>query len=316
LRGFFNVVLEVLSVTVPIFAVIAIGFFLRRKEVIKAEASNAINKIAYYLGLPALIFASITRYSLSDIFDFRIIVTIYSTVLLFLFITVLLFFFLDVNRKTKGAMIVSSFRCNMAFMGFPVLLSAYGTIATAKASVIIAFMTPFNILFTIMVFRLFEVKEKKISRSRFITSILFDPIILASVLGILVSYFDIRVPVAIEGTVNIIAELAIPLALLSIGASFSFHHIRANIKLLTPVVVLKLVLMPFIAFVISYYLFRLDRLDTSIVTVLFAMPLAAAAYIMGAQFRSNSEFISSALIISTIFSSLTITIWLTVLRLI
>jgi predicted permease len=86
--------------------------------------------------------------------------------------------------------------------------------------------------------------------------------------------------------------------------------------LLTPVVILKLIVMPVIAFVVSFYVFGLDKIDTSIVTVLFAMPLAAAAYIMGAQYKSNSEFISSALIISTIFSSLTITIWLTILKII
>jgi TolA-binding protein len=121
----------------------------------------------------------------------------------------------------------------------------------------------------------------------------------------LVSYFEISLPKPVTGTIDILSSLAIPLALISIGASFRFHHIRSNIKLLTPVVILKLILMPVIAFVISFYVFNLDKLDTSIVAVLFSMPLAAAAYIM-----------SSALIISTIFSSLSITIWLTVLKMI
>ncbi len=316
MRDFFTAVLEVLSVTLPIFAVIVIGFFLRRKNIVKAEASAAINKIAYYIGLPAIIFSSITRYRLSEIFNFKIIATIYSTVLIFLLIALLSFTFLKAERLTKGAMVVSSFRCNMAFMGFPVLLAAFGTLATAKASVIIAFMTPFNIIFTILVFKLFEENEHKIARHKFLTSMILEPIVIASVLGILVSYFEISLPKPVTGTIDILSSLAIPLALISIGASFRFHHIRSNLRLLAPVVILKLILMPVIAFVISFYVFNLDKLDTNIVAVLFSMPLAAAAYIMGIQYRSDSEFISSALIISTIFSSLSITIWLTVLKMI
>jgi hypothetical protein len=213
-------------------------------------------------------------------------------------------------------MIVSSFRCNMAFMGFPVLLAAFGTLATAKASVIIAFMTPFNIIFTILIFRLFEAKENKIARHKFLISMILDPIVIASLLGLTVSYFKVSLPRPVAGTIEILSDLAIPLALISIGASFRFHHIRANLRLLTPVVILKLIVMPVIAFVLSFYVFNLEKIDTSIVTILFAMPLAAAAYIMGAQYKSNSEFISSALIISTIFSSLTITIWLTIIKII
>ena len=314
MKDFFLVVLEVLSVTIPIFAVIVVGFFLRRKNIIKAEASTAINKIAYYIGLPAIIFSSITRYSLSEIFNGKIIATIYITVLIFLCIVLLSFYFLKGSRQTKGAMAVSSFRCNMAFMGFPVLLAAFGTLATAKASVIIAFMTPFNIIFTILVFKLFEKSENRISRHKFLTSLFLEPIVIASVLGILVSYFKVNLPLPITGTIDILSDLAIPLALISIGASFRLHHIRANARLLTPVVIFKLIVMPVIAFVISFYVFRLDKIDTSIVTVLFSMPLAAAAFIMGVQYRSNSEFISSALIMSTIFSSLTITVWLTILK--
>ncbi|MHB1347386.1 MAG: AEC family transporter, partial [Candidatus Humimicrobiaceae bacterium] len=233
--------LDVIAVTVPIFSIIAIGYIFRRKGVIREAAVPALNKVAYYLGLTTLVFVSIVKYDLKEIFNVGIAKTIYVTFAVFIIIIFLSVYFLKINNKTKGAMAVSSFRCNMAFIGIPIIISAFGEIAAAKTAIIIAFMTPVNVIFAIIFFKVLGENENKKNYGRFLLDFIKDPILIASLLGILFSYFRIRIPDPVMSLLNILAGLAVPLALLTIGASFRFFHIRKNIKLLIPAAFLKLI---------------------------------------------------------------------------
>jgi malate permease and related proteins len=308
--------LDVISVTIPIFSIIAIGYFFRRKGVITETAVPELNSIAYYLGLTTLVFTSIVKYDLKEIFNIGIIKTIYTTFAIFIVIVFFIVYFLKINIKTKGAMAVSSFRCNMAFIGIPIIIAAFGDIAAAKTAIIIAFMTPVNVIFAIIFFKVLGGDANKKNYGRFLLDFIKDPILIASILGILFSYFRIIIPAPIMNLLNILAGLAVPLALLTIGASFRFSHIKKNLKLLIPASVLKLLVEPFIAFFIGWYLFKIEAVNVSIVVILFAMPLAVAAYIMGKEYGSDSDFLSSSLIISTVSSAFTLTLWLFILKII
>jgi len=284
--------------------------------VITEAAVPELNSIAYYLGLTTLVFTSIVKYDLKEIFNIGIIKTIYTTFAIFIVIIFFIVYFLKINVKTKGAMAVSSFRCNMAFIGIPIIIAAFGDIAAAKTAIIIAFMTPVNVIFAIIFFKVLGGDANKKNYGRFLLDFIKDPILIASILGILFSYFRIIIPVPIMNLLNILAGLAVPLALLTIGASFRFSHIKKNLKLLIPASVLKLLVEPFIAFFIGRYLFKIGAANVSITVILFAMPLAVAAYIMGKEYGSDSDFLSSSLIISTVSSAFTLTLWLFILKII
>jgi len=308
--------LDVISVTVPIFSIIAIGYLFRRKGIIRETAVPELNSIAYYLGLTALVFTSIVKYDLKEIFNIGIIKTLYLTFAIFIVIVFLSIYFLKINNKAKGAMAVSSFRCNMAFVGIPIIISAFGDIAAAKTAIIIAFMTPVNVIFAIIFFKMLGGDGTRKNYGRIFLDFIRDPILIASVLGIVFSYFRLVIPDPIMNLLNILAGLAVPLALVTIGASFRFSHIKKNLRFLIPASFLKLLVEPFIAYFIGRYVFRMGALDVSIIVVLFAMPLAVAAYIMGKEYGSDSDFLSSSLIISTVSSAFTLTLWLFIMKII
>jgi malate permease and related proteins len=308
--------LDVISVTVPIFSIIAIGYLFRRKGIIRETAVPELNSVAYYLGLTTLVFTSIVKYDLKEIFNVGIIETLYVTFAIFIIVVFISIYFLKINNKTKGAMAVSSFRCNMAFVGIPIIISAFGDIAAAKTAIIIAFMTPVNVIFAIIFFKVLGGDKNRKNYGRFFLDFIKDPILIASVLGIVVSYYRIMIPASIMNLLNILAGLAVPLALLTIGASFRFTHIKRNLKYLIPASALKLLVEPFIGYLIGRYLFKMGALDVSITVILFAMPLAVAAYIMGKEYGSDSDFLSSSLIISTVSSAFTLTLWLFVMKIV
>jgi predicted permease len=306
---------SVIGVTIPIFVIIAIGYLFRRRNIISERSVPTLNKIAYYLGLTTLIFTSIVKYDLKEIFNIGIIKTLYTTFAIFIVIVFLSVYFLKIKKRTKGAIAISSFRCNMAFVGIPIIISAFGDVAGAKTSIIIGFMTPVNIIFAIIFLKVLGADEgDKKGYGKMFLSFLKDPLLIAAIAGILISYFEIRLPNPLLELLNMLAGLAIPLALVTIGSSFKFSHIKKNIKFITLATVLKLVIEPMIAFFIGRYVYGIDAVDISITVILFGMPLAVAAYIMGQEYDSDSDFISSALIFSTVTSAFTITLWLFFLK--
>lgn len=319
MNNFLKIFLEVIGVTLPIFAVIAVGFFIKKKGIIKDQHVPLLNKLTYNFGLSSLVFLNIAVNKLKEIFDVNILKVIFPTYFLFLIIVFLSFYFLKIKNKTKGAAIVSTYRSNMAFIGMPVLLYAYGSLATAKASIVIACLLPLNILSTALFLRLLNTqdsKDRKTGIKKLVIEIITDPVIIAVIAGLIISYFSYEIPAPIFKFFEILASLAVPLALISIGASFKFSHIKSNIKYLSLISFGKLILMPLLSLVFSIFIFKIGNLDRDIICLLFAMPLAVATFIQSEKYNSDTDFVSSALITTTLISAVTITAWLFILRLI
>ncbi len=319
MNNFLKIFLEVIGVTLPIFAVIAVGFFIKKKGIIKDQHVPLLNKLTYNFGLSSLVFLNIAENKLKEIFDVNILKVIFPTYFLFLIIVFLSFYFLKIKNKTKGAVIVSTYRSNMAFIGMPVLLYAYGSLATAKASIVIACLLPLNILFTALFLRLLniqDIKDRKTGIKKLVIEIIIDPVLIAVIAGLIISYFSYEIPAPIFKFFEILSGLAVPLALISIGASFKFSHIKSNIKYLSLISFGKLILMPLLSLVFSIFIFKVGNLDRDIICLLFAMPLAVATFIQSEKYNSDTDFVSSALITTTLISAVTITAWLFILRLI
>ena len=307
---FSSMLLEVISITAPIFIVIAIGFLIRKKNIISEDGVSLLNKLAYNIGLPSLIFLSITNYSLSDIFNVQIVKVIYLAYALFILLTILINFIIKRSGKTKGAIIVSSFRCNMAFVGFPIILAAYGNLALAKASLVVAFLVPINIIATIIIFKFYNRREEVMRAGGMFLSFVKDPMIIGVVSGILFSYFRVPVPEVFHDSLDIISAMTVAVALFSIGASFKFVHLKNDFKVVSYISFNKLILLPAVVFLLSTFVFKLETFDRNVMVVLFATPLAVAAYIMAKELRSNHQLLASALILTTMVSALTISAWL------
>jgi len=312
--NFLSSLLEVVQVTAPIFIIIAIGFLIRKIKLIDEDGVTLLTRLAYNVGLPALFLLNITSYSISDIFNVGIVKVIYSAYVIYFLILLLLHLTVKRSRKTRGAFIVSSFRVNMAFIGLPIIWAAFGGLAMAKATLVIAFLVPVNIVYTIVIFKIYSRGDEKLDIKRMLKSIVTDPVIISTILAIILSYFKVGFPDFINSSLDIISGLTVAVALISIGASFRFDHLKKDIGTVSYISFNKLIIMPIIALLVAQYLFKVDTLDRNVIVTLFATPMAVAAYIMAKELRSNHSLVASALILTTIISALTLSGWLLVLR--
>jgi predicted permease len=329
---FFSIILEVAGTTLPIFVVIAIGFFIKKRGLISEEHVPVLNRLTYNFGLSALVFIGITDNKFSDIFDVKLLKVLFPAYFIYIALVFLAFYFTKINTRTKSAIMVSSYRNNMAFIGMPILLYSFGNLASAKASIVIAVLLPLNIIVTAVFYQVFKVSlnsdpggpnaaangQNSIVRGfnikRLLREIFLDPVIIAVLAGLLISYFNLQLPIPVKNIFSILSDMAVPLALISIGASFKFSHVKKNLKYLALISVSKLIVFPLIAMFFSFYVFKLASLDASVIVILFGTPIAVATYMQSAKYDTDHDFISSAIITSTIASAVTLSVWLFIVK--
>ena len=298
----------ILSKTVPVFLVIGIGYLLRRIKLMNDLAVGVLTTITYNVALPVLIFTSIIKYDFREVLNWGSIAASFLGIAFAALTAFLLTKILRIDVHRAGAFMLASFRSNTAFVGFPILLGIYGQLALAKSSVVVGFLTAPVLIATVYILKKFSGEPQSGAKISLFT--LLDPLIIASFLGLLVSFLKLKLPEPVLSFMDMLASMGIPLALISIGASFRFKKIKDQIALLSISAFLKLIVLPLTIFLLSVYVFRLPAMDRNVVIASFMMPVAVSSFIFTRQYKSDSEFMASALILSTLISIFTITFWL------
>lgn len=305
--------LFIANIVVPVFIIVALGYFLRLKKLINDNFVSLSSKIVFSVSLPVLIFIEISKIDLDVILDFKLILFVYAgTIISFLLIWFLSAPFIK-NGKDRAAFIQGSFRGNFAVVGLALILNIYGPEKLGKASLVLAFTVPLYNVLAVIALTVPVRKEKNLDLKKTIFEIIKNPLILGVLFALPFSYFKIPVNDMVLKSANYIAALALPLALLGIGGFLNFDDIKEGLKLTSISTVIKILLIPLAATYVAYELgFIAD--DLGIIFILFACPTAIASFIMAEAMGVNSKLAGNILLVTTMFSVITIAVGLFILR--
>ena len=142
-------------------------------------------------------------------------------------------------------------------------------------------------------------------------NILVNPVILSAMAGILCSFTGLRIPIVIDRSLEILSGMALPLALLIIGASLSFDLFRIHTRLVLSAGATKLLILPGLGFGL-YKLFGFSPQDYLPGLILLASPTATISYIMAKEMKGDPDFAVAAISAVTLLSCLTFILWLMV----
>lgn len=131
-------------------------------------------------------------------------------------------------------------------------------------------------------------KEKQLNAAKTLLEIIKNPLILAVILAVPFSYFRWELPGVILTTVDYLAALSLPLALIGIGGLINFEEIRKASYPAILSTVFKLVLIPFVACLIAYEL-NFPAGDMGILFIFFGCPTAIVSFIMAEAMGSNGR---------------------------
>lgn len=292
------------NIVAPVFLIIAVGYFARRKKIINEVFVDVTSKLVFQISLPVFIFLEISTLDLSQVFDVDQITFITSAT----FITYLLIWISTIpyikNAEDKGAFIQGAFRGNYAIVGLALISNLFGEDALGKATLILAFLLPvYNVLAVIVL--TVPKHQGKIKFKSIFTDIIFNPLILAVIIALPFSFFKIRLPEMFISTGNYFADLALPLALVGIGGSLNIENLKRASTLAFSSSIIKIVILPLALTLAAIFLgYRND--DLGIMFIVFACPTAIASFVMADVMGANSKLAGNIIMISTLGSVFTI----------
>jgi malate permease and related proteins len=304
---------DVLVIVLPVFLVIATGSVLKWTRLADAGFLFQLNRIVYYLALPSLLFYKISTADFSASFNGALMIGLLVSIIAG-FASSYAYGALRYPPAVRGAFSQGAFRGNLAYIGLPVVYNAYGEKGLASAGILLGVLIPAMNFFAIVALLMpHRNGDRKMSAGFWVRQIGGNPLIIASLIGIAWSFFRLPMPKVIDSALNIITGMALPLALISIGASFSWEKLRGDLKITVPATVFKLVFLPFLTALVLLLLGV--RGQELAIGVLFAgTPTATVAYIMAQQMQGDAELSGSIIMLSTILSVLTYTIALYCLK--
>ena len=301
------------NVVAPVFLLIALGYFVKRINVINENFVDVTSKFVYNVSLPALVFINIAEIDIGEAIEFDQITYIYAATLFSFFIVWVLSVPFIKDGKNLSVFVQGAYRSNFAIVGFAIISKLFGDSALGKAAIVLAFILPLYNILAVIILTVPLRKERKLNLRSTLIEIVLNPLIVAVIIGLPFSYFKLNIPSVLNLTAGFLSELALPLALIGIGGSLNLENIKKASGLAFTSSAIKIILVPTVLTLGASY-FGFSGLDLGIMFVLFACPTAIVSFIMAEAMGANSKPAGNIVLISTIASVFTIAAGIVILK--
>lgn len=304
-----------INVTMPIFLVMVIGYILKQIGMLNDNFVTVANKFNFKVTLPFMLFKDIAGVDIKAVFDIKYVLfcAIVSTIC---FWVVWGTAKLLVRDKTiRGAFVQSSFRGSAAVMGLAFIQNIYGSSAMGPLMIVSA--VPLYNIFSVIVLT-FEANDstgidKKAKIRQAGINICKNPIILSILAGLVVGLLGIQFPMLVNKTVSNVAQMATPLALITIGAGFEGRKALAKIAPTMAASMIKLVLQPLVFLPVAAWMgFSGEKMIA--ILIMLASPTTPSCYIMAKSLNNDEVLTASVIVTTTLMAAFTLTGWIFLLK--
>ena len=304
-----------INVTMPIFLVMVIGYILKQIGMLNDNFVTVANKFNFKVTLPFMLFKDIAGVDIKAVFDIKYVLfcAIVSTIC---FWVVWGTAKLLVRDKTiRGAFVQSSFHGSAAVMGLAFIQNIYGSSAMGPLMIVSA--VPLYNIFSVIVLT-FEANDstnidKKAKIRQAGMNICKNPIILSILAGLIVGLLGIQFPTLVNKTISNVAQMATPLALITIGDGFEGRKALAKIAPTMVASTIKLVLQPLVFLPVAAWMgFSGEKMIA--ILIMLASPTTPSCYIMAKSMNNDEVLTASVIVTTTLMAAFTLTGWIFLLK--
>lgn len=304
--------LHIAETIIPVFSIILLGFFLKQRRIINPAFARTANQLVFYVAIPAMLFNSISRAPFKENFHLTAVFCLLLAISVQLMLSLLAARLTAVPLKYRGTFLQSSFHGNLGYMAYAVAYYSLGPTQFARTAILSSFLMIAQNLMAVWVLVAFnpdrQVREAK-GGEVFVRSILRNPIILSVTVSMVYSALALPLPVPIQRGFQILSGMALPTALLLIGASLSFSALRLRLKELLCMGALKLVCFPLLGLIIM----KLGQVPEFFILpgmILLAAPPATVTYVMAVELKGDPELAASGISVLTLASAVSYSVLL------
>lgn len=297
--------IEVLANTIlPVFSIILLGYIFKIRGIIQPPYSKTANQIVFYVAMPAMLFNALARAPFRDYFDLAAGLCLLATLCTVGTFALGVAVMTKVAPSRRGTFLQTSFHGNLGYMAYAIAFYALGSAHFARTAILSSFLIIGQNLLGILSLTAFQDHRPGStgSISNFMKKTIQNPVIIAVSAGCLFSAMSLPLPKTIQLGLDILAGMALPTALLLIGASLSFSSFQSMFVELLEIGVLKLACMPLVGYLLMKWAAVADPLILPGI-ILLASPPATVTYVMAVELGGDAELAASSISVLTILSA-------------
>jgi len=284
---------------------------LRRTRFVSDEVLSGMNRLAYWVGLPCVLFHKIAGASFDEGTSFDTFWLVLIGMCASLLASGAVAWALRMDRGKMGVFLQAGFRGNLAFVGLAVVLSAFsalpdaasGALARAERTVVLTLGPIVPVYNVAAVFVLLACRHRISARTlrTMGLQVAANPLLIACAGGLAVSLSGWTMPGAITRTLEVVGQFALPLALLCVGGKIAATRIGGHAGLPLLAAIIKVAVGPLVGFVAAGWL-GADRVDRAVALIMLACPTAVASYVLSEQLGGDGALSAGAVVVSTVLS--------------
>lgn len=302
-----------LNATVPVFLMMLLGMLFRKLGWIDEAFASKMNQFVFLVPLPVLVFHDLAAADIGDVWNFRFVAFCFLVTAASIAICAVLSCFLK-EKSQRGEFIQASYRSSAALLGIALTTNIYGN-AGLVPLMIIGSVPLYNVMAVVVLSLTSPAKDaprKGLWKST-LKGIVTNPIILGIAAGLLWSVLRLPFPPILGKTVSSLSDLAAPLGLIAMGATFRLDKAVGQAK---PAIAASLIKLVGFCVLFLPLAVRMGFREEELVAILIMLGSATtvSCYVMAKNMGHEGTLTSSAVMLTTLFSAFTITGWLFLLK--
>ena len=302
-----------LNATIPIFLMMLLGMLFRKLGWMDEVFAAKMNKFVFLVPLPVLLFEQLATVDFSEVWDIKFILFCFVVTAISITISTVISL-LWKDRSIKGEFIQATYRSSAALLGIAFIQNIYGTVGMAPL-MIIGSVPLYNVM-AVVVLSFFKPGNNsfdKVLVKKTLKGIVTNPIIIGIVAGFVWSALKLPMPSILHKTVSSIGATATPMGLMSMGATFEMKKATSKMKPTLVAVFMKLVGFCAIFLPMAALLgFRNEEMIA--ILVMLGSATTVSCFVMARNMGHEGTLSSGVIMMTTLLSAFTLTMWLDVLR--
>ena len=302
-----------LNATIPIFLMMMLGMLFRKLGWMDEVFAAKMNKFVFLIPLPVLLFEQLATVDFSEVWDIKFIIFCFVVTAISITISTLISL-LWKDRSIKGEFIQATYRSSAALLGIAFIQNIYGTAGMAPL-MIIGSVPLYNVM-AVVVLSFFKPGNNSFDKElvkKTLKGIVTNPIIIGIVAGFVWSALKLPMPLILHKTVSSIGATATPMGLMSMGATFEMKKATSKMKPTLVAVFMKLIGFCAIFLPMAALLgFRNEELI--VILVMLGSATTVSSFVMAKNMGHEGTLSSGVIMMTTLLSAFTLTMWLDVLR--
>lgn len=308
----------ILTIVAPVFGLIVIGYVAGRMNVLGADAGRGLSDFAFKFGIPALLCRTVATAKFTDLSPLAVWGSFYvAAAATWLLATLLTRVVLRRPAVDGPAIAMTSVFGNTAMLGLPLALATFGPAAAAPVALVLSVHAP--LLWLSGLFHSAAVSEHaRATPGEMLAGLVGELARNAIIIGILVGALwrltGLDLPVAIDRILELLAQAGVPASLVALGLTLVSFEIKGQASTLASVVVLKLLVMPLLAWAIAAHGFGVSGVTLGVIVILAAMPAGANAFLFATKEGRAVNSASGAIALGSILAAGTTAVIISLLK--